>query len=108
MGIAGRRGTFIPPRTRAFCPHVSPSCALLGRREDAVLAMLWRRRVPRCGATAAGARLKGSPKRPSRHSPSGAEAAGLCPLTFEASPKRWTERAKTSVNSHCGPTEGDK
>jgi hypothetical protein len=25
-------------------------------------------------------------------------------LTSEASPKRWTERAKTSGNSHCGPT----
>jgi len=47
------RGTFIPPRRRAFCPDGSPSCALFGRREAAVLAMLseavrsTRRRFPR-------------------------------------------------------------
>ena len=31
--------------------------------------------------------------------------ADVCAPTYEASPKRWTERAKTSGNSHCGPIE---
>jgi hypothetical protein len=34
------RGTLIPARRRAFWPDGGPSCALLGRREAAVLAML--------------------------------------------------------------------
>jgi hypothetical protein len=36
------------------------------------------------------------------------ECADLCPPTYEASSKRWTERAETSGNSHCTPTASQK
>jgi hypothetical protein len=32
------------------------------------------------------------------------EWADLCPPTYDASPKRWTERANGPRNSHCTPT----
>ena len=38
--FSARRGILTPPRNRAFWPDRSPSCALSGHREAAVLSML--------------------------------------------------------------------
>jgi hypothetical protein len=43
------------------------------------------------------------PEGPSRQWASGPERADLCPLTFEASPKRWSPSAGACRNSRCGP-----
>ena len=61
--------------------------------------------VPRCGTAAAGTGSKGDLKGRRDTRQAALECADLCPPTYEASPTRWTERAKTSGNSHCTPTD---
>jgi hypothetical protein len=68
------------------------------------------RRLPRLnpilpsGTPAAGAGSKSSLRASHEDQRRALEWVDLCPPTYEESPKRWTERAKASGNSHCTPT----
>ena len=84
------RGILTQFRKRAFWSGGGPSCTFPDRRE----ATVFRRRFPpSCAPPTFSISLSG------RRSES--------PTTYEAGPKRWTERAKASGNSHCGPTYTD-
>src|ERR1035441_8398726 len=61
-------------------------------------------RASRHRADAAGASSKSSLRASHEDQRWTLEWADLCPPTYDASPKRWTERANGSRNSHCSPT----